>query len=82
MTDPDNATQYYQYMTGFWKDGTPFTCGGNAYGGSIPTSFVYPAGDIVTNWPLRYYMVKNLGTPGDRRFMQSSGPFLSTTRCS
>ena len=49
-TDPANATQYYQYMTGFWRDGTPFTCGGNGYGGTVPTSFVYPA-DTYTAGP-------------------------------
>jgi hypothetical protein len=72
MTDPDNAAQYYQYMTGFWKDGTPFTCGGNAYGGSIPTSFVYP-GDSDPTGPCGIW--SESGTAGDRRFMQSSGPF-------
>jgi hypothetical protein len=73
-TDPDNATQYYQYMTGFWRDGTPFTCGGNGYGGSIPTSFVYPA-DTYTNGPCGNTWQEST-TPGDRRFMQSSGPFI------
>lgn len=76
-TDPNNATQTYQYMTGFWKDGTPFTCGGNAYGGSIPTSFVYPA-DTYTAGPCGsapWSEVTAANTPSDRRFMQSSGPF-------
>lgn len=73
-TDPQNATQYYQYMTGFWRDGTPVTCGGNGYGGSIPTSFVYPA-DTYTNGSCGPGNWSESGTPGDRRFMQSSGPF-------
>ena len=30
-------------MAGYWRDGSPFTCGGNAYGGSIPTKNVFPA---------------------------------------
>ncbi len=73
-TDPQNATQYYQYMTGFWRDGTPFTCGGDGYGGSIPTSFVYPA-DSYTNGPCGNW--QEGASPGsDRRFMQSSGPFF------
>ena len=74
-TDPDNASQYYQYMTGFWRDGTPFTCGGNGYGGSIPTSFVYPA-DTYTNGACGTSPWSENGTAGDRRFMQSSGPFI------
>ena len=73
-TDPDNAAQYYQYMTGFWRDGTPFTCGGNGYGGSVPTSFVYPA-DTYTNGPCGAANWEESTTAGDRRFMQSSGPF-------
>ena len=72
-TDPDNASQYYQYMTGFWRDGTPFTCGGNGYGGSIPTNFVYP-GDTDPTGACGVW--SESGTAGDRRFMQSSGPFI------
>ncbi|MES2763342.1 MAG: hypothetical protein V4677_14105 [Bacteroidota bacterium] len=72
-TDAQNATQYYQYMTGFWRDGTPFTCGGNGYGGTIPTSFVYPA-DTYTAGPCGNWSEST--SPGDRRFMQSSGPFI------
>lgn len=77
QTDAQNATQYYQYMTGFWRDGTPFTCGGNAYGGSIPTKFVYPA-DTYTSGPCGAAPWSELtagNTPNDRRFMQSAGPF-------
>jgi hypothetical protein len=77
-TDPDNATQYYQYMTGYWRDGTPFTCNtagtGNGYGEAIPTSFVYPA-DTYTNGPCGAASWSENGVAGDRRFMQSSGPF-------
>ena len=76
-TDPQNASQTYQYMTGFWKDGTPFTCGGNAYGGAIPTSYVYPD-DTYKNGPCGAtpWSEHSAGnTPSDRRFMQSSGPF-------
>lgn len=63
---------YYNYMTGFWKDGSQFTFGGNAYGGSAPATFVYD-GDPVkgTGWTER-----GSGNPaGDRRFLQSAGPF-------
>lgn len=77
QTDPRNATEYYQYMTGFWRDGTPFTCGGNAYGGSIPTKYVYPS-DTYTTGPCGSAPWSELtagNTPNDRRFMQSAGPF-------
>lgn len=73
-TNPNTGSpiQYYNYMTGFWKDGSPFTYGGNAYGGSAPATFVYD-GDPVANtgWTER-----GAGNPpGDRRFLQSAGPF-------
>lgn len=80
-TNPGSAVEYYNYMIGKWKDGTDFTCGGNAYGGSISTSFVFPAtpssglttdpANTCGNW--NEILAGN--TPTDRRFMQSSGPF-------
>ncbi len=74
-TDPGNAVQYYQYMTGFWRDGTPFTCdAASGYGGSIPTSFAFP-GTTYTNSPCGPANWEESAPPGDRRFMQSSGPF-------
>ncbi len=83
-TDPDNGTQVYNYMTGKWKDGTPFTCGANGRGGSVNTNFVYPGNSMIgskcginpcgDNWT--EFTAKN--TPDDRRFIQSSGPFTLT----
>ncbi len=70
--NPDIAIHYYNYMTGFWKDGSPFTFGGNAYGGTTPATFVYDGNPVTgTGWT-----EKGSGnTPGDRRFIQSAGPF-------
>lgn len=72
-TNPSLASHFYNYMTGFWKDGSPFTEGGNAFGGSTPTSYVYP-GELYpqrTGW--NEFDAGNLA--GDRRFLQSAGPF-------
>jgi hypothetical protein len=73
-TNPEgsNPIQFYNYMTGFWKDGSPFTFGGNAYGGTAPATFVYD-GDPVkgTGWTER----GSGNLPGDRRYIQSAGPF-------
>lgn len=71
-TNPDIAIHYYNYMTGFWKDGSPFTFGGNAYGGTAPSTFVYDGNPVTgTGWT-----EKSAGNlPGDRRFLQSAGPF-------
>lgn len=71
-TNPDIAIHYYNFMTGFWKDGSPFTQGGNAYGGTSPAVFVYD-GDPVASTGWTEKSAGNL--PGDRRFLQSAGPF-------
>lgn len=72
-TNPALASHYYNYMTGFWKDGSPFTDGGNAYGGSTPVNYVYPGElyPIVSGW--NEFNAGNQA--GDRRFLQSAGPF-------
>lgn len=71
-TNPDLAIHYYNFMTGFWKDGSPFTQGGNAYGGTAPAQFVYDGDPVAgTGWT-----EKGAGNlAGDRRFLQSAGPF-------
>lgn len=73
-TDPQSGAEYYQYMSGYWKDNSPFTCGGNGYGGSIPTPFVYP-GTTYTNSPCGSSGWSETTTPGDRRYMIGIGPF-------
>ncbi len=42
--DPNNATQYYRYLSGSWRDGTPLTEGGSAYdpSSSANTTFAFP----------------------------------------
>ncbi|HRD38808.1 MAG TPA: hypothetical protein PLC65_09255, partial [Bacteroidia bacterium] len=62
-------------MSGYWKDSTSFTCGGNAYGGTTPTKFVYPwmnyqNNPCASNWT--ELSVGNLA--GDRGYNISSGP--------
>jgi hypothetical protein len=72
--NPENATHFYNYLSGFWKDGSPFTYGGNAYGGSTPCDYMFPGNtdpDFVTPWDEA--TVGNV--PADRRMMQSAGPF-------
>lgn len=78
-TDPANGMEYYNYMTGFWRDGTPFTCGGNGYGGITNANWVY-SGDpnnagINTDPNNTCGYWKESGVAGDRRMVLSSGPF-------
>jgi hypothetical protein len=74
MEDPGNFVEYYNYLTGSWRDGTPFTFGGSAYNpGStdvLKYSFVSPPNDA-TAWSMS---TANLGE-ADRRTIQASGPF-------
>lgn len=76
MTAPQNASQYYGCMTEHWLDGSPLTCGGNGYGGSIPSYYAFPDnsdpnGSCGTGWN----EVSAGNTPGDRNVVISCGPF-------
>ena len=82
MTDPVIGQDYYNYMRGIWKDGTPLTCGGNGYGGSINTSWTY-SGDPNNN-PINtdpnnvcsyWTEISTANAVGDRRMVLGSGPF-------
>lgn len=74
QTDPGNASQYYQYMTSLWKDGTPLTCGGNGYGGNINTNYAYPA-NTYSNSPCGSGSWTESGIGSDKKFVMSSGPY-------
>lgn len=73
-TDPVTGSEYYNVMNGNWKDGTPLTCGGNGYGGTTQTSFIYTA-DSYTNGVCGSTPWYESGTAGDRRLIVSAGPF-------
>ncbi len=70
--DPTNAVEYFNYMTGSWRDGLPFTVGGNGYGGTIPTKYVFPD---PPNDPNGWSMCTGGVTGSDIRTLQTSGPF-------
>jgi hypothetical protein len=70
--NPTSASHYYGYMTGSWKDGTPFTCGGNGYGGNQRCKFMFPGDPNKGGWS----ECSEGNQPSDRRFLQSSGPFV------
>lgn len=71
-TDPDLPIEYYRYLTGYWRDGAPFTYGGNGYGGTEPTRYALsdPPNDQA-GWSM---CTADLPF-GDRRTLQASGPF-------
>lgn len=70
--NPEVAAHYYGYMSGTWKDGTPFTYGGTGYGGTVLSNYIFPSdpGD-----PTGWSECTEGNTPADRRYLESSGPF-------
>jgi hypothetical protein len=82
--DPSVAVEYYNLLRGIWKDNTQMRYNlGNAHGGSGPVcDFMFPGLSDSCNWGTNGVPVTGLwteeavGNPaGDRRFMQSAGPF-------
>ena len=69
--NPEIASHFYGYLSGSWKDGTPFTFGGIGKGGAIPTDYIFPGDPGSGIWN----ECDQGHTPADRRFIQSSGPF-------
>ena len=87
QTDPTSAQDYYNYLSGYWKDGTSFVYGGSGHQGdpdanaAIRADYMFPGdtdpigwgtgGDIQESWTEQ--TAGNV--PFDRRFAQSAGPF-------
>lgn len=88
QTDPQTGQDYYNYLSGFWKDGTAFVYGGTGHPASsgaiptIPSNFMFPGDSDTLGWgtgglvqqPWTEQTAGNV--PYDRRFAQSSGPFI------
>ena len=88
QTDPQTGQDYYNYMSGFWKDGTAMVYGGTGHpasSGAIPaihSNFMFPGESDSLGWgtsgivqqPWTEQSANNV--PFDRRFCQSSGPFI------
>ncbi|TVR84894.1 MAG: hypothetical protein EA409_00260 [Saprospirales bacterium] len=74
MTDPSTAIEHYRYLTGSWRDGTPFTYGGSGYrpSGGTPTRYALPdPPDDPNGWSMCTAGLEQ----ADRRTLQASGPF-------
>ena len=72
---PEDAEDFYGYLRGRWKDGSPLTVGGDGFGGSVPTNFMFP-GDPPSFWSednTDGTGARNI--PADRRLLMSTGPF-------
>ncbi len=76
--EPSVAVDFFNYLTGFWKDGKPFVEGGNAREYSTtPVRFVYSGDAANCGYWTECYSDGQGGRipPGDRKFVISSGPF-------
>ena len=71
-TDPTVAQEYYNYISGSWRDGSPFTFGDDAYQDGDPVKYAFvDAPNETDGWSMC-----SSGLPfGDRRTLQASGPF-------
>jgi hypothetical protein len=89
-TDPQNATEYYKFLRGIWKDNTKIVYGGNGHisdpqaNPTVPADFVFPGSTDTLGWgtgglPQVPWTEQTAGNPpADRRFLQSAGPFILT----
>lgn len=76
MSDPENGYQYYVYMKGIWKDGTPVTCGGTGYGGTVTAQSVFTGSNAINSNCNAGWTEKSVNnTPGNRCLLVSVGPF-------
>ncbi|MEM9025054.1 MAG: SprB repeat-containing protein, partial [Bacteroidota bacterium] len=67
-----SATDYYNYLRGRWKDGTPLTFGGDGHLEGAPISYAYPSEPSDANG---WSECTSGNVPGDRRFIMAFGPF-------
>jgi len=79
--NPVSANDYYNYLRGIWKDNTTLTYGGDGHLGIDTCDFMFPGNSDPNGWgtqgiPLSAWDEATSGNlPGDRRFLQSAGPF-------
>lgn len=74
MTDPEEAVEYYNYLSGSWKDGSRFVQGGTGYN-PLSTAYTNFAFSSEPNDPDGWSMCSESLGQGDRRTIQASGPF-------
>lgn len=84
--NPSAGDDFYQYLTGSWRNGTRITYGGDGTSGSVICDYMFPG----TSDPYGYGVGGSINNPismpnwdemtennvaDDRRFLESSGPF-------
>ncbi|MBI1838311.1 MAG: T9SS type A sorting domain-containing protein [Flavobacteriia bacterium] len=80
FSDPKTASQYYNFMKGNWANGQPMTFGGTGQTPTnTPSSYMFPGDSDPLGWATGGTELgtdfKEASAFGDRRFVQSAGPF-------
>ncbi|RYD83637.1 MAG: hypothetical protein EOP53_00245 [Sphingobacteriales bacterium] len=72
--NPQEAIHFYRYLTGHWKNGDPIVGGCNGWicPGASPVNYMFPGDPRQSS---QWSEVTAGNKPGDRRFLQSAGPF-------
>ena len=84
--DPTSALDFYNYMRGIWRDGSNMVWGGNGHylgGGTVKADLLFPGDSDPLFWstqgvnasPADWSEYNESNPPGDRRFLESAGPF-------
>lgn len=79
--NPASATEFYRFLKGQWKDGSPQTYGGSGCCSGTPAMFMFPGTSDPYGWgtggnpQMPWDEVSSGNTPFDRRFLASTGPF-------
>lgn len=71
-SDPTNLQEFFNYMTGKWRDGQPLTEGGLGYGGEQAANFAFPGLPAQEGIWTEH---GNSNPLGDRRVLLNFGPF-------
>ncbi|MES2618146.1 MAG: hypothetical protein V4613_09715 [Bacteroidota bacterium] len=81
--NPNTAIDFYNYLQAKWQNGSDVTYGGNGINATtIKTKYMFDDGTNPANDPNaspKFWNEYTAGNPvGDRRFLQSAGPFTLT----
>lgn len=84
LTDPANATHFYNYLRSIWKNNRPQTYGGNGYSedpNALRAFYMFPWSTDPVGWgtdcapQADWRELEQTPAQPDRRFAQSAGPF-------
>lgn len=84
MTDPSNATHFYNYLRSIWKNNLPMTWGSTGFSEdptAVRTFYMFPWSTDPVGWGTNcvaqpdWREIEQTPAQPDRRFVQSAGPF-------